>query len=180
MTEKMIVQERGVDRLSFLRVGYACLIFGLSAMIHDVNARQDVRTEQNIQVCFTPRKQCLPLILGEIRKARKEILVQAYQLTSKSIARALQEDHLRGVSVMILADKSQEVSRYSQIPFLTQAGIDVRIDDRVAIAHNKVILIDGHILIGGSYNDSESAEKRNAENLLIIRDHGVIAEYREN
>ena len=56
----------------------------------------------------------------------------------------------------------------------------MRIDDRVAIAHNKVILIDGRILVGGSYNYSESAEKRNAENLLIIRDHEVIAEYREN
>jgi len=42
----------------------------------------------------------------------------AYQLTSKSIAWALEEAHLRGVSVMILADKSQERCRYSQISFL--------------------------------------------------------------
>jgi phosphatidylserine/phosphatidylglycerophosphate/cardiolipin synthase-like enzyme len=122
----------------------------------------------------------LPLILKEIHKARKEILVQAYQFTSKPIAQALQEAHLKGVSVMVLADKSQEGSRYSQIPLLARTGIEVRVDDQVSIAHNKVMLIDGRILISGSYNYSPSAEKRNAENLLIIRDHGIIAAYREN
>jgi phosphatidylserine/phosphatidylglycerophosphate/cardiolipin synthase-like enzyme len=48
------------------------------------------------------------------------------------------------------------------------------------ITHNKVILIDGRILIGGSYNYSSSAEKKNAENVLVIRDHEVIDQYRQN
>lgn len=35
--------------------------------------------------------------------------------------------------------------------------------------HNKVIVIDDEILITGSFNFTDSAEMRNAENLLIIR-----------
>jgi phosphatidylserine/phosphatidylglycerophosphate/cardiolipin synthase-like enzyme len=34
--------------------------------------------------------------------------------------------------------------------------------------HNKVIIIDGHIAITGSYNFSRSAEERNDENTIIL------------
>ncbi len=54
------------------------------------------------------------------------------------------------------------------------------VDDKVRIAHNKVIVIDGKTLIGGSYNFSAAAEKHNAENLLIIKDDPVMQEYRQN
>ena len=139
-----------------------------------------IPSESQIEVCFTPRQQCLPLILTEISKAKKEILVQAYQLTSRSIAGALKKAFEKGVRVRIIADKSQEESRQSQVPLLRQSGIDVLIDDQPRIAHNKVILIDGRILIGGSYNYSSSAEKKNAENVLVMRDHEVIDQYRQN
>jgi phosphatidylserine/phosphatidylglycerophosphate/cardiolipin synthase-like enzyme len=54
------------------------------------------------------------------------------------------------------------------------------VDDKVRIAHNKVIVIDGKTLIGGSYNFSATAEKHNAENVLIIKDDPVVQEYRQN
>ena len=133
-----------------------------------------------IQACFTPQQQCLPLILTEIRKAKKEILIQAYQLTSKPIAEALKEAHEKDVTIKILADKSQESSPYSQIAFLAKIGIEVLIDSKPHIAHSKIILIDGKCLVGGSYNYSDSAEKPNAENILILKNTLIIQEYRKN
>ena len=132
------------------------------------------------QACFTPQHQCLPLILQEIRKAKQEILVQAYQLTSKPTAEALREAHEKGVTVKILADKSQETNSHSQIAFLAKAGIDVLIDSKPRIAHSKIILIDRKTLIGGSYNYSEGAEKFNAENVLILKNAPLIQEYLKN
>jgi phosphatidylserine/phosphatidylglycerophosphate/cardiolipin synthase-like enzyme len=44
------------------------------------------------------------------------------------------------------------------------------IDAAHAIApHDKVILLDGTTVIGGSFNFSGAAEDKNAENLLIVR-----------
>jgi PLD-like domain len=39
-----------------------------------------------------------------------------------------------------------------------------------AIAHNKVIVIDGETVLTGSFNFTKAAQEKNAENLLIIRD----------
>ena len=132
-----------------------------------------------IQTCFTPRQQCLPSILSQIENARKEILVQAYSFTSKPIAEALVRVAQRGLTIKVIVDKSQETAKHAQIKLLTDAGIDVKVDDKVSIAHNKVILIDGHTLLTGSYNFTEGAEKRNAENILIIHDQTIAQKYRD-
>ena len=70
--------------------------------------------------------------------------------------------------VRVVLDKSQRGERYSSATFLKNHGVAVWIDDGHAIAHNKVILIDGETVITGSFNFSKAAEERNAENLLII------------
>jgi phospholipase D len=84
---------------------------------------------------------------------------------------ALAEAHGRGVDVQVILDKSEERdhgSRPAGAQFAAEAGIPTWIDDKVAIAHNKVIIIDGHLVIGGSYNYTASAERKNAENVTFI------------
>lgn len=54
-------------------------------------------------------------------------------------------------------------------------GIPLWIDDRVAIAHNKVMIIDNSTVITGSFNFTTSAQKRNAENVLVLRDAPQLA-----
>jgi phosphatidylserine/phosphatidylglycerophosphate/cardiolipin synthase-like enzyme len=51
---------------------------------------------------------------------------------------------------------------------LEATGIPVWIDYEPAIAHNKVIIIDGRLVIGGSYNYTAAAQKRNAENVTFM------------
>ena len=113
------------------------------------------------KVCFTPGQLCLPLIIEELDCAKRSISMHAYSLTSKRIAEALIRAHKRGVRVIVLADKSQERERYTQVHTLQRASIRVYIDFMPVIAHNKVIIIDGVTVIGGSYNYSVAAEKRN-------------------
>jgi hypothetical protein len=59
-------------------------------------------------------------------------------------------------------------------------GIPVRIDDRHAIAHNKVMVVDGVTVITGSFNFTKNAEENNAENLLVIRSPDLAAKYAAN
>ncbi|ANA39407.1 phospholipase [Geobacter anodireducens] len=134
-----------------------------------------------VEVCFTPGEDCAGKIVREIDAARSQILVQAYSFTSKPIAKALLDAHKRGVKVEAVLDKSQRKERYTSATFLNNAGILVFIDDRHAIAHNKIMIIDRRTVFTGSFNFTKAAQERNAENLLIIkRDKALVEKYLAN
>ena len=112
--------------------------------------------------------------------AKRTILVQAYSFTSASIAKALLDAHTRGVQVQVILDKSQRTEKYSSADFLANQGVPTMIDANHAIAHNKVIVIDGETVVTGSFNFTKAAQEKNAENVLIIRDPAVAAQYAQN
>ena len=56
----------------------------------------------------------------------------------------------------------------------------MKIDAQHAIAHNKVMIIDGEIVITGSFNFTKAAEVNNAENLLVIHDKKLAERYIKN
>jgi phosphatidylserine/phosphatidylglycerophosphate/cardiolipin synthase-like enzyme len=133
-----------------------------------------------VEVYFSPSGGCTEAVVAEINAARSSILVQAYSFTSAPIARALTEAHGRGVDVEAVIDKSQRSEKYSELDFLANAGIPTRIDAQHAIAHNKIMVIDGQVVITGSFNFTKSAEENNAENLLILRDPKLAQIYTAN
>jgi phosphatidylserine/phosphatidylglycerophosphate/cardiolipin synthase-like enzyme len=45
--------------------------------------------------------------------------------------------------------------------------------------HHKVFIIDGQIVVTGSYNFSRSAEERNDENLLVIHNAAIASLYQD-
>ena len=84
------------------------------------------------------------------------------------------------VKVEALLDKSQKSERYTSATFLKNAGIPTYIDDKHAIAHNKIMVIDQETVITGSFNFTKAAEEKNAENLLVIRSKELAKIYMEN
>jgi phosphatidylserine/phosphatidylglycerophosphate/cardiolipin synthase-like enzyme len=132
------------------------------------------------QIYFSPKGGCTEAIFRQISNAKSEILFQAYSFTSAPIAKALINAHKRGVKVEAILDKSQRTEKYTSATFLVNSGIPTLIDDRHAIAHNKVIIIDRETVITGSFNFSKAAEEKNAENLLIIRNKDLALIYLEN
>ena len=131
-------------------------------------------------VCFSPRDGCSDLIVTTLGQAKSTVLVQAFSFTSQPIAQALVDAHRRGVQVEVIVDKSQPTARGNQLDFVAQAGIPVRIDAAHAIAHNKIMVIDAETVITGSFNFTESAEERNAENLVVLKDKVLAARYEGN
>ena len=127
-----------------------------------------------VQVAFTPWDNAEGLIVDGIRRARQQILVQAFSFTSRTLANALIAAKRRGVDVRVMADREQTFSgESSRITDLVQAGIPVTLEVRYQSAHNKVMVIDagtpGAAVITGSYNWTYAAQYKNAENVLILR-----------
>jgi phosphatidylserine/phosphatidylglycerophosphate/cardiolipin synthase-like enzyme len=131
-------------------------------------------------VCFTPGEDCTGLIVKTLGEAKTSILVQAYLFTSAPIAKALVDAKKRSVWVEAILDKSNRTDKYSAADFLANSAIPTMIDAQHAIAHNKVIVIDGELVIGGSFNYTKAAQDKNAENVEITRDKALAAKYTAN
>lgn len=130
----------------------------------------------SIEVAFSPAGRPERVLVGLIQGARRSLHVQAYAFTSKPIAAALVAAHRRGVEVQVLADaRMNKRGKGNVLPELIAAGIPVALETRYSAAHNKVMIADatgpGCALATGSYNFTKSAETRNAENLIVLRDH---------
>lgn len=132
-----------------------------------------------IDVCFTPGEKCAARIIAEIDSAQRSVFVQAYYFTSQPIADALVRARQRDIKVRIMLDKNQESYRFSQANHFIENGIEV-IYEIVGLAHNKVMIIDDHKVITGSYNFTVAAEKKNTENVLFIDDPLIAERFKRN
>lgn len=133
-----------------------------------------------ISTCFTPPSGCTTFIAKEIDKAKESIYMQAYGMSDQLITSALIDAKSRGVKVKILLDRSNLKQRFSKLHELQRAKIEVGIDKVPGIAHNKVIIIDRQKVITGSFNFTVSADKRNAENVLVIDNKDLANAYLQN
>jgi len=117
-------------------------------------------TAADIQVYFSPNGGCTEAVVRELGKAKSTVLVQAYSFTSAPIAKALVEAKKRGVKIQVILDKSQRREKYTEADFLLHAGVPTWIDAKHAIAHNKIMVIDSHTVLTGSFNFTKAAEEK--------------------
>ncbi len=151
----------------------------LSTANADTNSSSNPIQAEVLGVYFTPPAGAAQAIVKTIDASSSEVLVQAYGFTHNAIAQAIISAHQRGVKVSVLLDqKSDHTNRYV-IDLLNNAQVSMRLDGKHAIAHNKVILIDENIVITGSFNFTNSAETRNAENFLILKSTVLTKRYKE-
>jgi phosphatidylserine/phosphatidylglycerophosphate/cardiolipin synthase-like enzyme len=137
---------------------------------------------EDARVCFTPGDECTDMVVDAIDRARRDVQVQAYSFTSPDIAQALARARRRGVEVAVIVDRSQAGNRSEgrAVDTLLEAGVAVLVDRAHAIAHNKVMVIDGATVVTGSFNFTRAAQERNAENLLLLRDRDLAGRYAAN
>ncbi len=131
-------------------------------------------------VCFTPGSACDRQLVRLIDGARKTVRVAAFTLTSRPIADALIRARQRNVKVWVVLDDNQWHARQAQGHRLRRHGVGVRYDRKHRIMHNKFLVVDIKITATGSYNYTESAQRNNAENILILTDKATARIYADN
>ena len=173
-------------------IAIALGLFGASVVLlrHEKDLREVATTISGgadfrgaiVSTCFTPAQTCVGDIISQINAARTEIRVQAYGFTSPLILSALATARARGVDVAVILT-SRLVALERELPVrrmhCMQEFLYLSIF-RPAIAHNKVMIIDRHIVITGSYNFTVAAERRNAENVTFIDSADVATHFLEN
>jgi len=134
----------------------------------------------DVTLYFSPRGGCEAAIVKAVDNSEIDILVAAYSFSSKPIAKALYRATKRGVFVRVLLDKRQPTAHYSMANDLQQGGLAIRVDKGESMMHMKAMIIDGKLVILGSYNFTASAEARNAEILCFIISPEIAAQATKN
>jgi len=132
---------------------------------------------------FSPRGGCREAVIDLINHSNRSIDVAIYSFTDRKIARALIKAHDRGVKVRVIIDYGNGKSRYCVGPLLEKAGIPVRYKrgSGGGLMHHKYAIYDGEVLSTGSFNWTANADKRNDENLVVIRNDSHLVElYQKN
>jgi len=156
-------------------MGAMTLVFFLRMLVRRFTSTPSVGAH------FSPKGGCTDALVRELKSARKEILVQAYSFTSDPITYGLIDAKKRGVDVKVLLDKENETDPHSDLHIFLEHGLSPLTDHEHAIAHNKIMIIDGKTLVTGSFNFTNQAESHNAENLLIIKGYPeLLKAYRQN
>ncbi|OQY30320.1 MAG: hypothetical protein B6244_00220 [Candidatus Cloacimonetes bacterium 4572_55] len=124
---------------------------------------------------FAPENGVDQYIIDEILKSTNQLCFLIFSFTHDDIGQAMLDQAKAGVNVRGVFEKRGANTQYSEFPRLSGAGLDVRLDTNKYICHHKVIIVDDHTVLTGSFNFSQNATRTNDENLLIIRNNRQVA-----
>jgi phosphatidylserine/phosphatidylglycerophosphate/cardiolipin synthase-like enzyme len=134
--------------------------------------------DPDVEVLFSPEDNVEDRIIAIIRDAKSSIDFMLYSFTLDDVGTALIDKYHEGIIVSGVMDRDQAFSNHgTEYQRLKDSGIDVRLDGNENLMHNKVLIIDGSIVITGSYNFSYNAETKNDENVLIIHSADIAAQF---
>jgi phosphatidylserine/phosphatidylglycerophosphate/cardiolipin synthase-like enzyme len=128
-------------------------------------------------------------IIPLIENATRSVDVASLDLNLPSLVDALVRAKARGVEVRVLYDGENGVQKleagrsptgktYDAVEILQAAGIPLVNGGRSnGLMHDKFLVIDGQSLVTGSWNYSYNDTYRNNNNILVITDLTLIANY---
>jgi phosphatidylserine/phosphatidylglycerophosphate/cardiolipin synthase-like enzyme len=134
------------------------------------------------QVFFAPDDDVRAALLALIAAERESILMAAYMITDKKIVQALIDAHKRGVHIEVITDQTCLRCEQGKIAWLQEQGVPVYVyigetagPKSSNLMHNKFIVFGNNIenkrlVWTGSFNFTESAQKYNQENAVLLRD----------
>ena len=132
---------------------------------------------QQESVYFSPGEECLQAILSHINRATRKISICLFTISDDRIAEALISKHKNGVSIRVISDNDKINDKGSDIEKLANAGIPIRLDITENHMHHKFAVIDGKIVLTGSFNWTRKASEQNRENLILIESEKIANEY---
>lgn len=133
-----------------------------------------------LETCFAPDDGCAAKLVRLLGSAQNSVRFMAFSFTSDELADAMIERIGSGVDIAGVMEETQVKSNSgTEFNRLRSAGARVRLDGNPRNMHHKVLIIDERIVVLGSYNFSFFAESRNDENLIVVYDPQIAAQFLE-
>ena len=107
-------------------------------------------------------------IINAISHAQKTLDIALFSFTDDQLGNAVVQAHRRGVSVRVLLAGGQERVLGGEHGKLVEAGVAVAVAQGLGYFHHNFAIIDGQLVITGSYDWSDAADQHNYENVVFI------------
>jgi phosphatidylserine/phosphatidylglycerophosphate/cardiolipin synthase-like enzyme len=116
---------------------------------------------------FSPYDKVDDAIHAQLKQTSNSIHCSLYGITNLRLANDLIDAKQRGADVGVGLDKKQAAGQHDIHAKLQEAGILVEIKPVAALEHNKFCVIDGTIVIMGSWNWSNNAQTQDNSDVII-------------
>ncbi|MFW5748330.1 MAG: phospholipase D-like domain-containing protein [Chloroflexota bacterium] len=130
-----------------------------------------------IRVVFSPDDPVETILAEELSRAQEEIRFMTFSFTLESIGVILLENAAAGIDVEGIFETRASETEFSELPRLFCAGLPVYQDGNSETFHHKVFIVDRTTVLTGSFNISNNATTSNDENMVIIRDPDLAAQF---
>ncbi len=127
---------------------------------------------------FCPEDHCAEAVKEELKKARSSIYFMTFSFTHDGIGNILLLKHLDNITINGVMEVKQ-IDKDSEFSRLVKNGVDVRKDGNKYNLHHKVFIVDEETVITGSFNPTNNGDKKNDENLVIIKDKEIAGKFVE-
>jgi len=128
---------------------------------------------------FSPAGTTEEYVIKAINAAQSSLDVAVFSFYSDNIAAAVINAKKRGVEVRVVTDKVQASQSYT-VRELIENGVQLRWSRGFAgqgVMHNKFAVVDGKMLMTGSFNWSLNAQLNNFENMFYTVDPDFVGGY---
>ena len=130
-----------------------------------------------LSLYFSPEDHVQDALVQLLGAAKTSIYFLAFSFTADPLGEAIRERAAAGVKVAGVMDSDQVASNLgTEYDAFRVDGLAVRLDGNRGQMHEKLMIIDGETVVVGSYNFSQSADKANDENLVVIHDLQIAAQ----
>lgn len=142
--------------------------------------QQDVVIDgSNISVRFGAEDEVATYLADLLATAETQIRFMAFSFTHDDMGGTVLARAQSGVDVSGIFETRGSETEFSELPAMYCAGLPVRQDGNPQTFHHKVLIIDGHIVVTGSFNFSANADDSNDENVVIVDNADIATLYLE-
>jgi phosphatidylserine/phosphatidylglycerophosphate/cardiolipin synthase-like enzyme len=142
-----------------------------------VGDQQIMIQDTPVTAYFAPEDDVIDRLVPLIEDAETSVRFMAFSFTHDDLGAAMLGAADRGVDVRGIFETRGSETEYSELTSLYCAGLPVRQDGNPSAFHHKVIVIDGEIVVTGSFNFSNNADRSNDENVIVIANRDVADHY---
>lgn len=140
-----------------------------------------------VEVLFSPDDIVVARLTQLIAESQQSISFLVYSFASSDLgtnirAKATDGVTIGGVLEFDPVDPNQpnpNLNLVEELNFFRQAGLNVLLDRNPEVLNHKIMVIDGRIVVFGSYDFTNRAEIENDENVLIIHNEIIAQKFME-
>ncbi len=130
-------------------------------------------------VCFAPEEACDLKLLQLIQTAQSEIDIAIFDINLDQLVHALIVQSKK-ITIRMIVDRREAKGKYSLIPVLARAGVQIKYGRQRGLMHHKFLIVDRKVVQTGSFNYTNGAAFKNHENQVYLKTPALVERYQKH